>query len=112
MKLRMMNRKSMIRCLVAALLCVAVAGMAWSCKKSRYCFCTSSETVQPDTVIWNLDAGMRCDRLQHMGYQRNVQVLDSATNLYHTETSDVLYAYKCSELDADTLSLFDSLHVE
>lgn len=111
-KIRKMNRKSIMRCLMAALLCVAVAGMVLSCKKSRYCYCTSSETKKPDTVIWNLDAGMKCDRLQHMGYQHNVQVLDSATGVYHTETSDALYTYKCYELEADTLKSFDNLHVE
>ncbi len=93
-------------------MCVTLTLGTQSCKKSRYCFCTSSETETPDTVIWNLDSGMKCDWLLHTGYQHNVQVLDSATGVYHTETSDVLYSYTCYELDSDTLSSFDNLHVE
>lgn len=108
-----MMKKDKTKLLLPLLLLVSLAaGILFSCQKSRYCYCTSSETETPDTVIWNLDRGLKCDRLMKMGKEVNEQVTDSVTGVSHTEVKEYLYTYSCKELDKDTLTSFDSLHVE
>lgn len=106
-------KKNRIHIFLVLLVGVAALSIFFSCQKSRYCYCTSSETETPDTVIWNLDRGLKCDRLMKMGKEVSVQVVDdSATGRSHTEVKQLTYTYSCKQLDEDTLSVFDSLNVE
>ena len=108
-----MTRKNKTQIGLLTLLAVAALSLFFSCQKSRYCYCTTNETETPDTVIWNLDGGMKCDRLMKMGKEVHEQVIDdTATGRSHTEVVEHVYTYDCFQLDKDTLAVFDSLHVQ
>ncbi len=106
-----MKKNKKFRIVVPALLATLVLALCYSCEKSRYCYCTTQETETPDTIIWNLDRGLKCDRLMKLGTEETVTV-EGEGNQDYTEQVQVLYNYTCVELDPDTLSVFDSLHVE
>ncbi len=106
-----MKKNKKFRIVLPALLAVVVLAVCYSCEKTRYCYCTTQETELPDTVIWNVERGLKCDRLMKLGMEETVTV-EGENNQDYTEQVPVIYNYTCVELDRDTLSVFDSLHVD
>ncbi len=106
-----MNKNKKFRIVLPAILAVMLLVLCYSCEKSRYCYCTTQETEMPDTVIWNLDRGLKCDHLMKLGTEETVTV-EGENNQDYTEQVMVVYNYTCFELDRDTLSVFDSLNID
>lgn len=87
------------------LLAIAVAViLVASCKKSRYCHCTSdnytivinSDTVtRGDTAVVSIDRGMKCEYIKEMRFRTK-------------DEGSVVYTDRpvtCIELDVDTVSV-------
>lgn len=76
--------------LVILAVTVVVAAFA-SCKKSRFCYCTTKEG-DPDTLVVNVDRSMKCDHIVELGVER----LQDGVPVVTTQK------VSCKELDTDT----------
>ena len=87
------------------LLAIAVAViLVASCKKSRYCHCTSdnytivinSDTVtRGDTAVVSIDRGMKCEYIKEMRFRTKDEGSEVCTDRPVT----------CIELDVDTVTV-------
>ena len=89
---------------------VALTLSVGACKKSRYCHCISDSYVVvsidgeshnvADTVVVNIDRGMKCEYLREMGVEelKNGEVVTSLRN------------FDCVELDMDTVTTIPQEH--
>ena len=95
-----MKAKKIAFALAAGLL---IAVVAFSCQKSHYCLCVSTETPVNDTMIVNTDNGMSCKRIMQLG----IQVQDSGRYKL-----DSIHSYTCTKIKKDSLSNYHNLHVQ
>ena len=72
---------------------VAVIAAVGACKKNRYCHCITTEG-SADTVVVNVDRGMKCEHILELGIERLVDGQSETT------TQKV----NCVELDVDTVA--------
>ncbi len=80
---------------IAILAVIAVVVVAFSaCKKSRNCYCTTTEGA-PDTVVVNVDRGMKCDHILELGIER---IQDGSPVVTTQKVS-------CTELEAETVTV-------
>ena len=68
-----------------------------ACKKNRNCFCTTKEGA-PDTVVVNVDHGMKCEHILELGIERIQDGLPVVT----TQKVD------CTELEAENVTTIPS----
>lgn len=64
-----------------------------ACKKSRNCYCVTTEG-SPDTMVVNVDRGMKCEHILEMGIER----------IHEGETEVVVQKVSCTELEAETVT--------
>ncbi len=44
-----------------------------SCEKDRNCRCTTTDEVDPVTIVINVDRGMKCKHITQQGFERQVE---------------------------------------
>jgi hypothetical protein len=81
------------RRILSVILIMAVIGAIGACKKNRYCHCVTTEGAA-DTVVVNVDRGMKCEHILELGFERLVEGQSETT----TQKVD------CVELDVDTVA--------
>ncbi|MBP5516316.1 MAG: hypothetical protein J6X86_05130 [Bacteroidales bacterium] len=81
------------RKIIPILVCVALVVFFMACKKSRYCHCVTTEGAA-DTVVVNVDRGMKCEHILELGIDK----------LQDGEYVTTLQKVDCVELDMDTVA--------